>query len=209
MGPRISTSTPEAAKACRKEALERVKDGTCRLVKWDDIKHNPLKNLKILPIAAIPHKSRNYIMILNLAYNLKLNSNKLPSVNKTTNRELTPQHEMYKLGNVIPRIIILTMTMSPDNGVSILFSKIDLKDGYWRMCVNEKDAWNFAYMFPKEKPEEEVYLVIPNALKIGWCESPVFFYAATETARDVVKNYHKDKTQLPEHPNKHIILNID
>ena len=43
MGPCKSASTPAAAKACRAEALERVKEGTCRLVKWNDIKHNPPK----------------------------------------------------------------------------------------------------------------------------------------------------------------------
>ena len=70
--------------------------------------------------------------------------------------------------------------MSPDDGVPILFSKIDLKDGYWKMCVNEKYAWNFEYVLPKEKPEEEVYLVIPDALQMGWCESPAFFCVAKE-----------------------------
>ena len=54
MGPCQSASTPAAAKACRREALERVKEGSCRLVKWNDIKHNPPKNLKISPIAASP-----------------------------------------------------------------------------------------------------------------------------------------------------------
>jgi len=60
-------------------------------------------------------------MISNLAYNLKLNNNKLSSVNDTTNREHAPQHAMYKLDNIIPRII-WTMATSPDNGVPILFS---------------------------------------------------------------------------------------
>ena len=42
-GPCTSAKKPGAAKACRKEALERVKEGTCRLVKWEDIKNNPPK----------------------------------------------------------------------------------------------------------------------------------------------------------------------
>ena len=99
--------------------------------------------------------------------------------------------------------------MSPDNGVPILFSKIDLKDGYWRMCVNEKDAWNFAYVLPKDNQDKEIYLVIPDALQMGWCKSPAFFCAATETVRDVAENYHKNNTQLQEHPNKNTILDID
>ena len=32
------------------------------------------------------------------------------------------------------------MAKTPDTGVSILFSQIDLKDGYWRMEVNETDT---------------------------------------------------------------------
>jgi hypothetical protein len=35
-----STNVPEAAEACKKEALERVKEGMCRLVNWDGIKNN-------------------------------------------------------------------------------------------------------------------------------------------------------------------------
>ena len=55
-----------------------------------DIKHSLPKNLRISPIMTIPYKSRDYRMILNLVYNLKLNSNKLPSVNETTNRDYAP-----------------------------------------------------------------------------------------------------------------------
>ena len=55
-----SAQSHAAATACRNEALERVKDKCVRLIKWDDIKHNPPKNLKISPIAAIPHKSRAF-----------------------------------------------------------------------------------------------------------------------------------------------------
>ena len=75
------------AKACRKEALEQVKEGTYRLVKCEDIKHNSPKSLKLSPIVAIPHKSREYTMILNLAYNRKLNNEKLPYTNETTNKK--------------------------------------------------------------------------------------------------------------------------
>ena len=51
-----SAQSIEAATACRNKALERVKDKCTRLVKWDNIKHNPPINLQISPIAAIPHK---------------------------------------------------------------------------------------------------------------------------------------------------------
>ena len=101
------------------------------------------------------------------------------------------------------------MATSPDNGVPILFSKIDLKDEYWRICVSKKDAWNFAYILPKEKPDKDVYLIIPDALQIGWYKSPAFFCVATETVRDIAENYNKNNTQLSEYQNKHTIQDID
>ena len=110
--------------------------------------------MKISSIAAIPHKSRNYRNILNLAYNLNLNNKKLPSVNEINDKTLTQQYTMYKLDNVIPRII-QSMAMSPDNGIPILFSKIDLKDRYWIMCVSKKDAWNFVHVFPHTKTDKD------------------------------------------------------
>ena len=123
-----SAQSLEAATACRNKALERVKDKCAWLVKWDNIKHNPPINLKISPIAAIPHKSRAFQMILDLSYNIEVNSAKLSSVNETSNKALAPQHAMYKLGNVIPRIVWALATADPS--MPFLFTKVDLNDGY-------------------------------------------------------------------------------
>jgi hypothetical protein len=59
-GPHASANKDEAATACRKEAMDQVAEGCCRLVYWDDIKDNLPPKLKILPIAAIPHKTRKF-----------------------------------------------------------------------------------------------------------------------------------------------------
>ena len=48
----------------------------------------------------------------------------------------------------------------------------------------EADKWNFAYVLPGN-PEDPKRIVVPSALQMGWCESPSFFHAASETARDV------------------------
>lgn len=133
-GAHASAEAPGAAEACRKEALERVADGCCRLVTWDKIKHDIPPNLKVSPIAAVPHKSRIYRMILDLSFQITLNGKKLQSVNETSDKSLAPQHAMYELGNVIPRII-WAMATSHDTTTPFLFTKVDLKDGYWRMCV--------------------------------------------------------------------------
>ena len=180
-GPHPSAKTPRAATACQKEALERIKDGCCRIVKWNDIKQNIPVNLKISPIAAIPHKSREYRMILDLSHAFRAFTTKTLSVNEASNKTLAPQHAMYELGNVIPRIVH-TIAHMPNPHIPILFAKIDLKDGYWRMVVNALDAWNFAYVLPTIKPTTDPELVIPDSLQMGWSESPPFFCAATETA---------------------------
>ena len=145
VGPSPSALLPEHIEECRKETLQKVEEGHCKLINWDDIKNNFPPNLKISQVAAIPHKSRPCRVILNLSFQLKLNGKKLKSVNDTTNKTLAPQHAMYELGNVIPRIV-WTMAMAPETGVPLLFSKIDLKDGYWRMVVDERDSWNFSYV---------------------------------------------------------------
>ena len=67
-GPNESVRDPVAAKCCRDEAFEKVDQGFCRIVNWDDLKKDLPPTLKISPIAAIPHKSRAYRMILNLKY---------------------------------------------------------------------------------------------------------------------------------------------
>ena len=115
---------------------------------------------------------------------------------------------MYELGNVIPRII-LKMAKAPDTGVPILFSKIDLKDGYWRMVVSEADTWNFAYVLPPKNPGDEIELVIPDALQIGWSESPPFFCAATETARDIAESNFSSPAIQQTHAMENIVLNIN
>ena len=98
---------PLAAKYCQNKALKKVDEGFCQIVNWDDLKTNMPLTLKISPIAAIPHKSCDYCMILNLKYQLKIKGQKSRfwSVNETTAKELVLQHSMYKLGNVGSRII--------------------------------------------------------------------------------------------------------
>jgi len=207
-GAHASANVPEAAAACKKEALERVKEGLCRLINWDDIKENFPKNLKISPLAAVPHKSRLYRMILDLSFQLLVNGKQLDSVNNSSDKSLAHQESMYELGNVIPRII-WAMALSKDKTTPFMFTKVDLKDGYWRMAVNADDAWNFAYVLPGAGPDDPIQLVIPDALQMGWSESPPFFCAATETARDIIDDKIRNNVLLPEQPMEDIMMDID
>jgi hypothetical protein len=78
---------------------------------------------------------------------------------------------------------------------------LDVKDGYWRMVVPEEDEWHFAYVLPKASPKEPTQLVIPSCLQMGWCDSPSYFCAASEMARDVAETLATQPMgSLPTHP---------
>ena len=70
----------------------------------------------------------------------------------------------------------------------VFSAKWDVKDGFWRLVCEEGEEWNFAYILP-QKEGEPVKLVIPTLLQMGWIESPPYFCAASETARDVAEQY--------------------
>jgi hypothetical protein len=69
-----------------------------------------------------------------------------------------------------------------------MFSKLDIKDGYWRMVVPKEEEWNFAYGLPKADPQEPIMPVIPSSLQMGWTDSLVIFCGESETARDIGKD---------------------
>ena len=71
------------------------------------------------------------------------------------------------------RLIDAVAHANPQDG-DIRFSKLDVKDGFWRMNVEEGAEWNFAYVLPGGHPDDPE-LVMPQALQMGWAESPPFF----------------------------------
>ena len=83
-GPHIHKDNKEAAEYAWAEAIQRENNGFCRIHKWDDVKHVHPPQLKVSPIAAIPHKSRPFRMILDLSFRIKVNNVEHPSVNNTT-----------------------------------------------------------------------------------------------------------------------------
>jgi hypothetical protein len=101
------------------------------------------------------------------------------------------------------------MALSKDTTTPFMFSKVDLKDGYWRMAVNEADAWNFAYVLPGAGPHEPIQLVIPDLLQMGWSESSPFFCAATETARDIIDDQTHNNVILPEQLLENIMMAVN
>ena len=206
-GAHISAKHPVARQCLIKETKEKVQDGYAKIITWKDIKDNTPTNFKLSPVAMIPHKSRPFRCILDLSFKLRLHNKIFPSVNSAT-RKKAPQKAMAELGNVLKRLItIMAQNFHPTKPFK--FCKIDIKDGYWRMIVNEKDSWNFCYTIPPKSPStplDDIQIVVPCSLQMGWCESPPFFCAASETARDIIEHLIQTNIELPQHPLEHKML---
>jgi len=197
-GPHISARSPEAVSALREEAMEKVQQGYAKIIRWDDIKQAPPKNLKISPLAAVPHKSRLFRAILDLSFQLRLRGIKLPSVNAET-MPLSDHKSMEQMGKVLWRLVT-TVAGTKNNHGPIVFAKWDIKDGFWRLVVSEEDSWNFCYVLPRLNEDDPIEVVRPTCLQMGWTESPPLFCTATETARDIAQEKLESQAQLAAHP---------
>ena len=200
-GAHPSAAQLDAAMALRQETLEKVEQGFAQLIPWKKLLRHLPKKLKLSPIAAIPHKSRAYRMILDLSFAFEVNGVTWPSVNDATDRHAAPLQSMSQLGKVLPRLIYALATLPEDQG-PILMMKADIKDGFWRISVPAEEEYNFAYVLPQVGPnvdEDDIQIVIPSALQMGWTSSPPLFCAATETARDVAETL-RTRDNLPPHP---------
>ena len=200
-GAHPSARDPIAAAALISETMRKVDEGFARILPWKVLREQLPTKLKVSPIAAIPHKSRLFRMILDLSYGFKLNDVEYSSVNDGTTDEATPMTSMRELGSVLPRIIH-AMATTPVDSTPFLFAKLDIKDGFWRMVVPEDDEYNFAYVLPQLPGDEsDPQIVIPSSLQMGWKHSPPFFCAASETGRDVGEHLlHQTVGSLPPHP---------
>ena len=197
-GPHVSALEDDAIDQIQVEAREKETQGFAKIYKWEELKQRLPAKLKLSPLAMIPHKSRKYRAILDLSFSLLVSGYKLPSVNEAS-VEGAPMEAMAQIGTVLPRLID-AIALAPAEGGDIMFSKLDIKDGFWRMVCALGEEWNFAYVLPNH-PGKPVEIVVPSALQMGWTYSPPFFCAASETARDVAQSYAAEPLgSLPEHP---------
>lgn len=145
-GPHSSALHPAAAEQLRLEVNEKVTKQQARVVNWEDIKHNPPEQLKISPIAMIPHKSRMFWAILDLSFPVKLkDGSRVPSVNEGTIKT-APRGAIDQIGHSLQRII--HAFAAADTNAKVFMAKWDIKDGFWRLDCAQGEEWNFAYVLP-------------------------------------------------------------
>ena len=113
-----------------------------------------------------------------------------------------PHAAIDKIGHALQRLIH-AFAEAPDDA-KIFMVKWDIKDGFWRLCNQIGDKWNFCYVLPQRKGATP-NIVVPTSLQIGWVESPPYFCAASETARNVAAQYMNTPIgSLPQHKFQHL-----
>ena len=110
------------------------------------------------------------------------------AVNDTSTKS-APQGSIDQISHALKRIIHAFAEAEDDE--KIFMAKWDIKDGFWRLQCREGEEWNFAYVLPQEEGEP-TKLVVPTSLQMGWIESPPYFCAASETAREDVADKYID-----------------
>jgi hypothetical protein len=129
------------------EVTTNVNRGQARVVLWDNIRWNHLWHLKVSLVAAIPHKSRAYRLILDLSFKLHLENGGLVDLVNNTMEKWTPRGAIDQLGHLLKRLI--HAFAEADNDAVILMAKWDIEDGFWRLICCEGEEWNFCYIWPK------------------------------------------------------------
>jgi hypothetical protein len=203
-GPHPSAMTEDSYALFNDDIAYQVEAGFSRVVLASDLMTNPPKNLKISPVAVVPQTNRRGRIILDLSFPVRKKEAKrrkmgpvlAPSVNETT-VATAPSLPVRLIGKILSELMEF-MATAPDDA-DVLFSKIDLSDGFWRMIVQPDDVYNFCYVLP-QPPGKPMRIVIPSALQMGWQESPGYFCAATETGRDVAQWILEQPMPLPKHP---------
>jgi hypothetical protein len=212
-GPHITSLLDEAIALVHEDIAYQVKAGFSEIVNWDEIKNSLPAQFKISPVAVIPQAGRRGRIILDLSFPVHVykpgerrrGEVLQESVNLTT-KQLAPKAAVKEIGKVLAALLEFMASTPPNK--TILFSKIDLSDGFWRMIVDRDQRWNFCYVMP-DPPGSRIRIVVPSALQMGWKESPPYFCAATETGRDLIQWLVDTNAQFPPHPFEQFLLPAD
>jgi hypothetical protein len=136
-GPHVSAISAEAVELFKQEAHEKVAMGQATIVEWDAIKDNPPPQMKVSPIAAIPHKSKAFRSILDLPFSLRLtDGTKLPAVNNSMTKT-APSGAINQIGHSLQRVI--HAFAEADKNDKIFMAKWDIKDGFWQLDAKTGD----------------------------------------------------------------------
>ena len=200
-GPHPTARTKESIALFAEDIEYQVKAGFCKVYQWDELKNLRPANLKISPVAVVPQVGRRGRIILDLSFPVYQDLDGVVTITQESVNDTTvlqaPSVPVKEIGRVLPRL--LQYMRDTPVGLHILFCKLDISDGFWRLTVRPEDSFNFAYVLP-QKEGEPVRIVVPSAVQMGWVESPSLFCTVTECARDITQHLVDANVNLPPHP---------
>ena len=194
MGPHKSATSPSAVELILSDISCPVDAGFADILLESELLADLPPATKISRVATIPQHNRRDRIIVNLSADVQATPSRRnkkqkpgqqgphpspmqphtaqPSVNATS----TPaedQTAVKDLGNVFKAVLLFMFLTDPS--WPMLFSKLDLSDGFWRMLVAKGAEFNFAWQLSQLDPSTPKRVVIPAALQMGWKNSPAFF----------------------------------
>ena len=186
-GPHTSAATPDGATLMWEDIQYQVDAGFVKVITEAELFRNGTPTqLKISRVAVVPQENRRDRIILNLSAQVKMPGSRRqkehihPSVNETT--EAAEDQEAVKLlGDAI--LSLLLFAYETDCTWEILWQKIDLSDGFWRMIVEAGMEHNFVFQMPPREGDTCRYFVVPSSLQMGWKNSPAYFCTATDITK--------------------------
>jgi hypothetical protein len=160
-GPHQSALKPEAIAHFKVEVQDKVEKGQACVVLWDDIKLNHPHQFKVLPVAAIPHKSQAHRLILDLSFALRLKDGGMIQSVNDTKEKWAPRGAIDQLGHSLKQMIHAFVEANDD--AKVLTAKWDIQDRFWQLNCHKGEEWNFCYVWP-QAPSIPRRLVVPSSL---------------------------------------------
>lgn len=162
-GPNTSSTNLDALHTLHEETIEKVQNGYAAIIQYGDFMHALPEKLNISLIAMIPHKSRAFCTILDLFFRLGHRGKLMDFVNSSIIK-MAPTESIIQLGNYVQHLIaMLADNYNLDH--PFMFSKLGIKDGFWRIAVSRNNAWNLYYVLPSTEPVTNIadtQIVVPN-----------------------------------------------
>ena len=146
-----------------------------------------LRRLRLSPAGVVPQCDRRPRTIIDYTTS---------NVNAETLR-LSPKEAM-QFGRALHRLLRQIRFAPPQHG-PVYMLKVDLSDGFYRVWLRPSDAPVLGVAFPS-LPDEEPLVAFPLVLPMGWCESPPYFCALTETIADLTNDRIAAHWDPPPHP---------
>jgi len=167
------------------DMVEMVLKGYWTVLPFSAVHH--FKHLKLAPADVMPQCLHRLRPIMDYTF-MEVNQHSL---------SLSPSHSM-QIGSTMQRLLQHLAYANPAYGPPLML-KLDLSDGYYRVCLSPKAALELAVVILGVPPHRHL-VTLPLSLPMGWSHSPPYFCAFTESVADVANLTLRMGLLLPPHP---------